>query len=193
MVTQATPKMTFALFCATKMDVRNLGLTFEETSMLIGMAKNGKVSEVISYLEKKGGVSKGEVKPQVDWQEIYDKAHNAGMESARKCIPTPMIVEERSNPLDDNSAVKNSYYVPQGPCGFSSVRFPANTSFAKWAIKNKLADKSYDTGAYIWAGMQMEEFSGTQSYEIKNAYTTAFAKVLSEAGLKKVYVESRLD
>ena len=193
MVTQATPKMTFALFCATKMDVRNLGLTFEETSMLIGMSKDGKKQEVIDYLVKKGGISKGEVKPKVNWQEVYDNAHKAGMEAARKCVPTPMVVNEHSNPLDDNSEVKNSYYVPQGVCGFSSVKFPANTSFAKWAMKNKLADKSYDTGAYIWVGGQLEEFSCTQSYEIKAAYANAFAKVLRESGLNKVYVESRLD
>lgn len=193
MATCATPKMKFALFCATKINNKELDLSFEECSNLINMTKNGQTDKVIEYLKNKGGVCKGEVKPKVDWQSIYDKAHAAGMVAARNCRPTPMIVEERSNPLDDTSEVKNAWLVDSGVCGFSSVRFPANTSFAKWAIKNKLADKSYDTGAYIWAGRQMEEFSGTQSYEIKNAYTTAFAKVLREAGIKKVYVESRLD
>jgi hypothetical protein len=192
MVTQATPKMTFALFCATKMDVRNLGLTFEETSNLIGKCKNGQVNEVISYLKNKGGVSKGQVKEQVNWQELYDKAHKAGMEAARKCIPTPMIVEERSNPLNDNSKVKNSYYVPQGPCGFAEVRFKGNTSFGRWAKKNNLCDKSYDGGYYIWIGGQLEEFSCTQSVEIKSSYASAFVKVLTENNVK-AYSTSRLD
>lgn len=186
MVTQATPKMTFALFCATKMDVRNLGLTYEETSKLIGMSKDGRVQEVIEYLKKKGGVSKGEVKPKVNWQEIYDKAHNAGMEAVSKLKVIPMVVTGHANPLDDNSEVTEKYFVPDGPCGFASIKFAANTSFAKWAMKNKLADKSYDRGAYIW----VHQFN--QSMQKKEAYAYAFARVLNENGIK-AYAESRMD
>ena len=184
--------MTFALFCATKVDVRGLNLSFEEVSEMIGRCKKGETQEVRNELLSRGGKSNGEVKPKKDWQSVYDKAHQAGMIAARNCVPTPMVVNAHADVLDDSSPVIESYYVPQGPCGFAEIRFKGNTGFAKWAKKEGLADKSYDGGYYIWVGAQLEEFASTQSVEIKSAYASAFAKTLSENGVK-AYSTSRLD
>lgn len=187
MATCATPKMTFALFCATKVDVRNLDLSFEETSMLIGMTKNGKTQEAIEYLKKKGGVPKGEVKDKVDWQELYNKAHAAGLEAVSKLQVTPMVVTGHANPLDDSSPVTEAYYVADGVCGFGWVNVkPGNSAFAKWLVKNDYASKSYEGGVTIWVSYF------NQSLQKKEAYAYAFAKVLSDNGIR-AYAGSRMD
>lgn len=118
---------------------------------------------------------------------LYKRAHEAGIDAGVAKIPTPIVVERHANPLNDASPVVQSWFVPQGLCGFASIKFPANTAFAKRLIEKGHAHKSSGTGAYIWVG----EFG--QSVEQKEAYAQAFAKVLREAGIQKVYAESRLD
>ena len=40
------------------------------------------------------------------YKELVIKAHNAGMEALEKSVPTPMVVSQHENMLDDNSPVK---------------------------------------------------------------------------------------
>lgn len=54
-----------------------------------------------------------------EFEMLWIKAKMAGMEAASAMTPTPMIVSEHENPLDDGSTVKNSWYVPGGVCGFA--------------------------------------------------------------------------
>lgn len=169
-----------------------VNLSVDEASGYISRILNGEVDMVRQELVSRGGEIVSKPKVNKDWQKVYDKAHNSGMEAARNCVPTPMVVSSHSNPLDDSSPVVESYYVPQGPCGFAQINFKGNTGFARWAKKENLCDKSYSGGYYIWVGGQLEEFSGTQSMEIKEAYARAFAKVLNENGVK-AYSSSRLD
>ena len=88
-----TKKMTFALFCLTKIDIRSLNLTFEQCSVMIGECKNGNVEKVREELIKLGGVPKGDVvmKDKVDHQELYNKADAAGMEAVSNLNVIPMV------------------------------------------------------------------------------------------------------
>lgn len=120
-------------------------------------------------------------------QHLLEKAIAAGIAAGTEKVPTPMIVEQHSNMWDDNSPVEKSYYVPQGVCGFAWVNVrPGNSSFARWAVKEGLARKSYSGGIDFW----ISDYG--QSYEKKSAHAAAMAKVLEDAGLK-AYAMSRMD
>jgi hypothetical protein len=178
----ATKKQLWALFCGTGLNTTNCTISVRQASNLIDNMKNG--IDIESDLRSFGAT--GTVKKKEDWATLFAKADKAGKEAAGKCIPTPMVVTERSNPLDDNSKIEKSWLVPQGMCGFASIRFKGNTSFGKWAAKNNLAKKSHDGGLYIW----VHDYN--QSVELKSAYAYAFARVLNDAGIK-AFAESRLD
>jgi hypothetical protein len=155
----------------------------ESASMLIQRSKNGE--DISDILIGYGGI-KPDIAPKVDYKDLYEKAHKIAHEAATKHIPTPMVVSEHSNPLNDSSDVKNQYYVADGICGFSSIRFKLNTAFGKWAVKNNIAKKSCMGGGMIW----VSDYS--QSYERKNRYASAFCKFMNENGVS-CYAESRLD
>lgn len=187
----ATPKQLFALFCGTGLNTRGCTISLEQASSLISNMKNG--IDIVDDLRRFGAVGEAKKKKE-DFQKIYDAAHKAGMEAVEKCNPTPMIVTQRANPLDDSSEIEKAYYVPSGPCGFAEVIIkPANSSFANWLKDNKLASKRYNGGVSVWIGSQLGKLSGTQSIQIKESYAYAFAKSLRENGFKNVYVDSRLD
>jgi hypothetical protein len=120
---------------------------------------------------------------------LWAKAVKAGEAAAASCTPTPMIVGTAKNPLfgDEIDRSKTMYFVPEGLCGFASIRFKGNTGFGRWAKANGLAEKSYSGGLYYWV-------SGYgQSYERKSAYASAFAATLQSGGISDAYSESRLD
>jgi hypothetical protein len=179
----ATPRQLFALYCATKINTKGMDINKETASMLIQRSKNGE--DISDILLGYGGV-KNETAPKVDYQKIVDEAHKRGYEAATKHKPQPMIVVGHSNPLDDNSAITDQYYVESGICGFSQIRLKLNNAFGKWLVKNNIAQKSCMGGCYIYVG-----FFG-QSYEKKDKYSREYAKVLKEHGFDCV-VESRID
>lgn len=110
--------------------------------------------------------------------EIFKAAHEAGMAAGDACQPVPMVVSEHVNMADDNSAVRKSYYVPSGVCGFAWVTVrPGTSSFARWLVKNGKGHKAYYGGIQIWAS------AFGQSMERKIAYAHAFAKVLEQNGI----------
>ena len=119
---------------------------------------------------------------------IYAKAHKAGLEALAQCKPTPMVVKQHRNMLDDNSPVVKSYLVPNGVCGFAWIALrPATSAFARWARDMNYAKKdSYAGGLIFWVR------EGGQSLELKNAYAQAFAKALQAAGFN-AYAQSRID
>lgn len=169
-------------------------LTFDEAHAMVASIKELTADRDTLYdILSARGATKWEQKTSVtktttNWQALYDKAHAAGLEAGQAVTPTPMTVVQRANPLDDNSPVVKAYEpVADGVCGFAGVRFPGNTSWGKWCKANKIARKGYPTGLHI----SCHAFN--QSLTRKTAYATAFAKVLTEAGIEKVYVESRMD
>jgi hypothetical protein len=184
----ATPKQTFYLFCMTKFDVRECGLSLEKASFLISLAKTDLETAIKTISNIPGAVKKGEVgQPKQDWQRVYDKARQAGIDAGTLALPTPMVVEQHSNMLNDKSPVVQSWTVSEGCCGFAYVTiFPGNCSFANWLKKNDLGCKAYQGGCQIW----VHDFN--QSMERKEKYAYAFAQVLTEHGIK-AYAGSRMD
>jgi hypothetical protein len=119
---------------------------------------------------------------------LFCKARLAGLEAAEKHTPTPMVVNQHENMLDDASPVKRSWTVNSGVCGFAWIIIkPGTSSFAKWLVKASHArPDGYHGGVCHYVG----EFG--QSMEKKEAYAHAFAAVLSEAGIR-AYSMSRMD
>jgi hypothetical protein len=182
----ATARQNWALFCGTKLDVRNVNLTVDQASDLIGRMKSGEdITDELVQLGAKGTAKKPS--ENVDFQAVYNEARQAGMEAGNSKVPVPMIVCEHSNPLDDNSPISREYApVMGGVCGFAWVKFPGNTAWGKWTKKQGYAHSSYPTGLQIW----VSEFG--QSMEKKEAYAYAFAEVLRKHGIK-AYAGSRMD
>jgi len=123
----------------------------------------------------------------MDMQTIYTQAHTAGNLAVTQATITPMVVQQRANPLNDNSELVREYFVSDGVCGFASVNVkPANSKFAKFLIVNGLGRKSYTGGV----SMSVRNFN--QSLQKKEAYAYAFAKVLRDNGIN-AWSESRID
>jgi hypothetical protein len=118
---------------------------------------------------------------------IYQEAHYKGNVAVEMTTVTPMVVQQRENPLDDDSRLVRQYFVSDGVCGFASVTVkPANSKFAKFLVANGLGRKAYNGGV----SMSVRDFN--QSLQRKEAYAYAFASVLNEHGIK-AHVESRMD
>lgn len=167
----ATNKQLWALFCATKEDHRNKGLTLEQASELLSKINENKP----------------------DYKAIWDEACATALKAMRDCIPEPMIVQQHKHVLDDNSPVTKQWDVPEGVCGFAWVNVKGTTGFARWAKKNigehqfpdfrKAYKRGYSIGPPREAG---------QSYERKCAWAGAFARVLESHSIE-AYMSSRLD
>lgn len=126
----------------------------------------------------------------MDFAELYEAADIAGKMDADACIPTPMIVQQRTNALDDSSPIVKSWNVAGGVCGFAWVNIrPGNSKFANWLKKNGYARKdSYYGGVSIW----VSDYG--QSMELKEAYAKGFAEVIAaQLDNVKVYAMSRMD
>jgi hypothetical protein len=120
-------------------------------------------------------------------EAIYSEAHYKGNAAVQITTVTPMVVQQRENPLNDDSQLVRQYLVNDGVCGFASVNVkPANCKFAKFLVANGLGRKSFNGGV----SMSVRDFN--QSLTKKEAYAYAFASVLNEYGIK-AHVESRMD
>lgn len=167
---KATKKQLWALFCITKKDYRDSDISFEEASRLIEEANRNKK----------------------DYVSILEMAEKAGMEAHEAKIPVPMIVQQHSNVLDDNSEVEKQWYVPSGICGFAWVVIPYKGEGIKFinALKKKgingKISKSYYGGYHYWVSTM------TQSMEKKEAFAREFSRVLQENGID-CYPTSRMD
>lgn len=124
----------------------------------------------------------------MNFQDLYQRAHNAGVKAATSVDVEPMIVGTAksvfSNEIDED---KPTYFVESGVCGFGEVIVkPGNSRFANWLKKNKLADRAYGGGVSIW----VSDFG--QSYTRKMAYAGAFAQVLRSESIN-ASARGRLD
>ena len=187
---QATRRQTWAIFCATRCDVRGLSLSVEVASEILDAVNAGE--DVRGRLANLGAdVSAAQVPAEVRNREhaaLFDRAWKAGVKAATDHQPTPMTVVERANPLDDSSLVVQSWGpYSDGACGFGWVSVhPGNSSFARWLKAERGARKGYRGGVVVWIG------DYGQSYERKYAHARAMAAVLREAGVN-AYGEGRLD
>lgn len=118
------------------------------------------------------------------FNSLFAGASEVALEAAAKAVPTPMTVVESD--LLTGAPSGRSYYVSEGLCGFAWVKIKGNTPFGRWAKKMGYARPAYGGGLMIWCPL------ATQSYDRKTAWASAFAKVLTDAGIF-AYCDSRLD
>ena len=122
--------------------------------------------------------------------QLLSDAIAAGIAAAEACVPIPMIPVQHANPFDDSSPIVKVYEpVLGGVCGFAWIVLrPANSKFANYCKTSYAVrtHKNYGGGLAIWIGAY------GQSMTRKEAYASAFAKVLRDAGLN-AYAESRMD
>lgn len=123
-------------------------------------------------------------------RKLIARAKRAGEAAAQAMTPTPMIVQQRHNPLDDSSPVIREYApIEGGVCGFAGIRvFPGNSRLANVLKAMGLASRDSYYGGVYWS---IRAYG--QSYERKMAYAGAAAAVLRDAGIEQVYADGRLD
>lgn len=131
------------------------------------------------------------------WADLHAEAYRAGMIAGNKCVPTPMVVEQRANMAaslfgdndDRTNPVVYREVVMGGVCGFAWVKIgPGNSSFALYLTKKGYGRKSYTGGVQVW----VKEFG--QSMQAKEAFAQAYAEVIRQAEPSlKVYAQSRMD
>lgn len=188
----ATTRQTWAIFCASKFDVRNCNLTYNRASeILSGLNDPATKTAYLMILEGlPGAASKGKpgaVSSKKDWQAIYNEAKAAGLKAGNEVGCVPMTVIGRANPLDDSSPITNKWHVADGVCGFASVIVtPGTCSFAKWLKSKGLGSKHYYGGMSIWIGEH------NQSMQRKEAHAHAMCEVFAKHGIE-CRSESRMD
>ena len=125
---------------------------------------------------------------KVACEKLLEKAHLMGMDAGRDASVTPMIVGSPSTPFgSDIDYSKKTYFVEGGACGFAGVVIkPARGKFVSYLKSIGIGNKHYYGGYYV----SVREFG--QSLARKEAYAEAYAKVLSEEGMR-CYVDSRMD
>lgn len=146
--------------------------------------------EIVSVPEPKPkGSTTGPKFTEAEAKALFVLAHQAGLAAAAKVTPTPMHVVEREHPLDDTSRIVKRYApVMSGVCGFAWIIVkPGNGSFARHLKSLGLARTSD-----YYGGVMVSISDHGQSYEKKSAHAAAFAKVLSEAGIRAMNMD-RLD
>lgn len=119
------------------------------------------------------------MKPEV----LYQKAHEAGMKAYYDAKPVPMVVKDLQT--------GQKWHESEGVCGFAYVVIkPARGKLVSYL---KSVNKGYKSDYYggYWVG-PAGEAGMNQSLARKEAYCSAFAEVLTKAGVK-CYTWSRLD
>lgn len=130
------------------------------------------------------------------FKDLFFKAHQAGLAAMQVTVPTPELVAEHANVLDDTSPIVKAY-VMRGACGFAWVEIgPANCAFANWIKKNSSILPLRVSAGY-YGGLTLNVMLGGQSVELKYAYAVAFAAFLDAhkqtLGFKTAYAMSRED
>lgn len=205
----ASKRQTWAIRCASGLDVRSLDLSRLDASTYLerlnGDEKQAAVAELASRLD----VSAPEQKPaRPNHAELFERAHKAAQEAGKLHKPVPMVVQQHANPLDDSSPVVAEYApIESGICGFAWVNVsPGTSSFARWLMKQVIVNSQLTSSKSgpmkdwpeYWVhtgyrgGVDININGFGQSYERKHAAAGAMAAVLSEAGIT-AYPMGRID
>lgn len=190
----ASPRQTFAIFCATGKDWRSRDLTYEQAHKILSGISHlkGKKAEALALAEQiyKGVDNLPPPTPieKVLPAKIYLEAHTAGLDAGKASKPVPMAVGYPTTPLGNDIDTRRPVEIVEGGvCGFAWITIkPARGKFVSWCKENKMGQTSSMGGFTIWVG----EFG--QSMTRKEEYARAFAKVLNSHGIK-AYAESRMD
>ena len=116
----------------------------------------------------------------MNYQNIYNQCHEAGMVALNEAVPSPITVTGHGQ----------TFYEMEGLCGFAWISIkPGNSKLANEFKKLGVASKNhYAGGVDVWVR------EGGQSVTRKEAYASAFAKKLKElTGVERIYAQSRLD
>ena len=130
-------------------------------------------------------------------KRIHEEAVSAGMKAMNLARPTPMVVGQHTDVLNDNSPVVKSWFVEGGCCGFAWIEFKANTpqnrkflaglkSCGLLSERGEWSKNTGKSGYSYWVGQ------GGQSMERKEAFAYAYAGILNDNGIT-AHVLSRMD
>lgn len=214
---EPTRKQTFAVYCMTKYDIRDIGLTRQQVSDMIGDLKSKGVTELPDgtpiYTKGNESSKKAKVRPSKTiagtWAlKLLKQAEAAGEKAMQELIDSkevaPMVVQQHANVMDDSSPVTDQWVVDGGPCGFASIRVMCTNGpsrkFINQLKKAGLAGGDRYSGYHTeWSksdyyGGFMKSFSsiGGQSLAYKTAYANAYARVLDAEGIN-TWVWTRMD
>ena len=120
--------------------------------------------------------------------DMFDYAHQKGLEAGREHKPQSVVFGSPSTPLGDDVDLSKPYdVVDDGVCGFAWVRIlPGTCQAARFAKEKWNGRKGHPSGVSVFC----HEFN--QSMERKYAYALAFATVLCDYGFLAV-PEARMD
>ncbi len=110
------------------------------------------------------------------YETAFKKAFQEASNTGENHVPTPMVVTERINPLDNESPLKNVYEpISDGVCGFAwIVIYPGTSSLAKYA-------KKYQGFApHYYGGVALNVRKYGQSYERKTMFAHTFVETLTK-------------
>lgn len=121
-------------------------------------------------------------------KSLVATAKAAGCAAASACQPVAMVVREADVITGRALPGGRSYSVEGGVCGFAWIQVrPGNCAVANYLKANEGARKDSYFG-----GVALSVRDYGQSMQRKEAYATAFAQVLREAGVN-AYMNSRMD
>lgn len=201
----ATRRQTWAIFCATKKDVRNAGLTKQQASDIIGALKEGKEVQFPNGDIVRGQkyTSNENASNGFNAVKIHQEAHKAGLKAMEEAAkPVPMVVQQHENMADDNSPVVQEWVVPGGPCGFAWVNVKWKGNGRKFinqlkrkkmatADINSFAGEVYKKDSY-YGGYTYWVHEGNQSIYYKEKYAAGYVEVLQKYDIPCTF-NSRLD
>ncbi len=132
---------------------------------------------------------------QTTFKEICNIAHEAGVEAVKNVITEAVLVYQETYPFSGvMDKTKPSYILDDYPCGFSWVDvYPLNKGNTRLGKEERKMLES--------AGFSKNDYTKTyqlwisaynQSIQKKEAYASAYAKVLRENDIR-AYSGSRLD
>lgn len=107
-----------------------------------------------------------------EFRYVLNECLRAAQKAEKACVPTPMVVVEHTNMIDDSSPIRRMDVVNSGVCGVLIVKLPRQYKFTKWLVAEGHAH-AYDT----WTSLRTPY---TQSYERLQAWWRAFHDKLDE-------------
>jgi len=135
----------------------------------------------LAMIKAKGAASQ---ERKAKFADILSECLDDGQVAFDACKPTPIVVSEHDNPIDDGSPVVKQWVGMEGDCGMARVLIvPANCSFAVWCRNNGYGHTD-DCGRGLWLEIAPQTHGpAVQSYERNLAWAHAVGRVLSSHGI----------
>lgn len=112
------------------------------------------------------------------WKWVIALAEKRAQQAGHACVPTPMVVQEHFDLLDDNSPVIEEWNAPSGVCGHAWVHFPkAQSAFVRWLLQEEIGHKAWVIGVG-YRGCDIHVGVHSVSYEQNYAAAQEYANVL---------------